>query len=68
MTDLRSWIRDIPDFPKPGILFRDITPVLADATALRSAVVAVVGFALTGRLGTRVAMGRSPVRPEPATA
>ncbi len=25
-------IRDIPDFPKPGILFKDITPVLADAT------------------------------------
>jgi adenine phosphoribosyltransferase len=27
----RSVIRDVPDFPKPGILFRDITPVLADA-------------------------------------
>ncbi|MEJ2090051.1 MAG: adenine phosphoribosyltransferase [Gammaproteobacteria bacterium] len=31
--DLKSYIRDIPDFPKPGILFRDITPLLADATA-----------------------------------
>jgi len=36
-VDLREHIRDIPDFPKPGILFRDITPVLADAPALRSA-------------------------------
>jgi adenine phosphoribosyltransferase len=29
-----SLIRDIPDFPKPGILFKDITPVLADGDAL----------------------------------
>ena len=27
---VRSAIRDIPDFPKPGILFKDITPVLSD--------------------------------------
>jgi adenine phosphoribosyltransferase len=32
---LRAAIRDIPDFPQPGILFRDITPLLADAGALR---------------------------------
>jgi len=31
---LRATIRDIPDFPKPGILFRDITPLLGDASAL----------------------------------
>lgn len=30
MLELRSLIRDIPNFPKPGILFKDITPVLAD--------------------------------------
>src|SRR5215203_1573411 len=30
-TSLKSSIRDIPDFPKPGILFKDITPVLADS-------------------------------------
>lgn len=35
---LRSLIRDIPDFPKPGILFKDITPLLADAEALAEAV------------------------------
>ena len=38
---LRDRIRDIPDFPKPGILFRDITPLLADAVALRSAIAAI---------------------------
>ena len=31
-------IRDVPDFPKPGILFKDITPLLADHTAFRAAV------------------------------
>ena len=33
--DLRRYIRDVPDFPKPGILFKDITPLLADGPALR---------------------------------
>ncbi len=32
---LKSFIRDIPDFPKPGILFRDITPLLRDTPAFR---------------------------------
>jgi len=36
--DLRKFVRDIPDFPKPGIVFKDITPLLADAEALRYAV------------------------------
>jgi adenine phosphoribosyltransferase len=35
MIDLRSRIRDIPDFPKPGIVFKDITPLLADGPAFR---------------------------------
>jgi len=38
MIDLRSRIRDIPDFPKPGIIFRDITPLLADGPAFRAMV------------------------------
>ncbi|MHC4291339.1 MAG: adenine phosphoribosyltransferase [Planctomycetota bacterium] len=38
MIDLKGFIRDIPDFPKPGILFRDITPLLADAKALSCAI------------------------------
>jgi adenine phosphoribosyltransferase len=37
-VDLRSLVRDIPDFPKPGIGFKDITPLLADADALSEAV------------------------------
>jgi adenine phosphoribosyltransferase len=33
--DLKSLIRDIPDFPKPGILFRDVTTLLSDPAGLR---------------------------------
>lgn len=33
-----KYIRDVPDFPKPGILFKDITPVLENAEALQEAV------------------------------
>jgi adenine phosphoribosyltransferase len=33
--DLKKFIRDIPDFPKPGILFRDITPLLGAPAAFR---------------------------------
>jgi adenine phosphoribosyltransferase len=36
--DLRSRIRDVPDFPKPGIVFKDITPLLLDVNAMRDAV------------------------------
>jgi len=36
-TRLRSLVRDVPDYPKPGILFKDITPLLADARALADA-------------------------------
>jgi adenine phosphoribosyltransferase len=36
--DLARYIRDIPDFPKPGILFKDITPLLAEPRAFRYAV------------------------------
>jgi adenine phosphoribosyltransferase len=38
VRDLKSLIRDIPDFPKPGILFRDLTPLLLDAPAFRETV------------------------------
>lgn len=40
-TQLKSYIRDIPDFPKEGILFRDITPLLADRQALAAAIEAL---------------------------
>ena len=36
--NLRRFVRDVPDFPKPGILFRDVTPLLANPRAFRAAV------------------------------
>lgn len=36
--DLNRLIRDVPDFPKPGIIFKDITPLLGDPAALAMAV------------------------------
>lgn len=38
IDQIRAAIRDIPDFPKPGILFKDITPVLRDPVLFRAAV------------------------------
>ena len=38
---IRGLIRDVPDFPKAGIVFRDITPVLGDATAFRGMIAAM---------------------------
>lgn len=38
MTQLRSYIKDIPDFPKPGIVFKDFTPLLANPQSLSLAV------------------------------
>ena len=35
---LRARVRDVPDFPKPGILFRDLTPLMGDGVAMREAV------------------------------
>jgi adenine phosphoribosyltransferase len=45
MIDLRSRIRDVPGFPKPGIVFRDIMPLLADGEALRATVAELAAFA-----------------------
>ncbi|MGI9604651.1 MAG: adenine phosphoribosyltransferase [Acidimicrobiales bacterium] len=38
MSELARYVRDVPDFPSPGILFKDITPLLADARAFGFAV------------------------------
>ena len=43
--DLRAHIQDIPDFPRPGIVFRDITPLFLDAEALEHAVTLLAGHA-----------------------
>src|ERR1700721_368216 len=40
---LRSLIRDVPDFPRPGIVFKDITLLLGDRTAFHAAVTALAG-------------------------
>ena len=37
-VDLAAKVRDVPDFPEPGIVFKDIMPLLADPSALRDAV------------------------------
>ncbi|MGL3149189.1 adenine phosphoribosyltransferase [Microbacterium sp. A82] len=42
LTRAESLIRSIPDYPQPGILFRDITPLLADADALRATTEAII--------------------------
>lgn len=39
--DVRSALRDVPDFPRPGILFKDITPLLADAALFARATAAM---------------------------
>ena len=42
---LRAHIRDIPDFPAPGIVFKDVTPLFLDADALRTATGALARYA-----------------------
>jgi adenine phosphoribosyltransferase len=44
-VDLRALIREIPDFPRAGIVFKDITPLLLDAAALDRAVAELAQFA-----------------------
>ena len=41
VAELKTYVRDVPDFPKPGIVFKDITPLLADGPALRTVVDAI---------------------------
>ena len=53
--DLRPFIRDIPDFPKPGIVFKDITPLMADGAALDGAVSQLADLARP--LGVDVVIG-----------
>ena len=44
-VDLAAKIRDVPDFPRPGIVFKDIMPLLADREALRDAVEQLAAWA-----------------------
>lgn len=73
-----SLITSIPDYPKPGIVFRDITPLLTDAAALRTVVEALVepfagrfdavagvearGFLLAGAAAIVADVGLMPIR------
>ena len=41
VADLARLVRDIPDFPKPGVTFKDITPLLGDVDAFRFTVDAI---------------------------
>ncbi|MGI8573080.1 MAG: adenine phosphoribosyltransferase [Solirubrobacteraceae bacterium] len=43
--DLRAYVRDIPDFPRPGVMFKDITPLLLDPIALDATVSALAVYA-----------------------
>ena len=77
IEQIRSLIRDVPDFPQPGILFRDITPMLANGEALHTAasllaspfeaidlVVAIEsrGFILGAPVALELGAGLVPVR------
>lgn len=77
-VNLYEYVRDVPDFPKPGIIFKDITPLLGDADAFAAAIselacyvpsdVDVVvgiesrGFILGAALAVQVDLGFVPVR------
>jgi adenine phosphoribosyltransferase len=74
---LRALVRDIPDFPQPGVTFKDITPALADPYGLTDAVDAVVaeapecdlvagiearGFILGAPVARQLEVGFVPIR------
>ncbi|HEX4253747.1 MAG TPA: purine phosphoribosyltransferase family protein, partial [Streptosporangiaceae bacterium] len=78
MDDLiKSHIRDVPDFPEPGISFKDITPLLADGPVFAAVIDALAaghgpvdkvagiearGFILAAPVATRLGCGFVPVR------
>lgn len=53
--DLKKFIRDIPDFPKKGIVFKDITPLLAEPKAFKETVNRFAAF--TKKIGAKVIVG-----------
>jgi adenine phosphoribosyltransferase len=77
-TRIAALLRDVPDFPKPGILFKDISPLLADAAGFEAVIAALVaaapeqvdlvagiearGFLIAGALACRLGCGLVPVR------
>jgi adenine phosphoribosyltransferase len=77
-AELRTYIRDIPDFPKPGIVFKDITPLLAAGSAFQAVVDTIAdryqgtidmvlgiesrGFVLGAAVAYRLGLGLALVR------
>jgi adenine phosphoribosyltransferase len=75
---IRALLRDVPDFPKPGVLFKDIAPLLADGDAFAAVIDALAGcagdgvdvvagieargFLLAGALACELGAGLVPVR------
>ncbi|MDR1791086.1 MAG: adenine phosphoribosyltransferase [Propionibacteriaceae bacterium] len=75
---IKSLIRDVPDFPKPGVVFKDITPLLADARGYHAAIAALAataptdidvvlgmearGFIFAGPVALQLGAGFVPVR------
>ena len=55
LSQLRALVRDIPDFPTPGIVFKDITPLLLDSTGLALAVASLAEMAAP--LGVQYVVG-----------
>lgn len=78
IVNLRDYIRDIPDFPKPGIVFKDISPLLADGSAFSASVsqlaclvpqgtdvivgIEARGFIFGAALAAQIGVGFVPVR------
>jgi adenine phosphoribosyltransferase len=56
VNELRALIRDVPDFPTPGILFKDITPLLANGPAFRRMIEALAAPFTDARVDQVVAM------------
>ena len=54
--DLKEYIRDIPDFPEPGILFRDITPLLRNPQAFNHAIDTLADYCQKQAFDTIVAI------------
>jgi len=54
VSDLEKAIRNIPDFPKPGIQFKDITPVLADARLFAASIDLLIGHFKPGEVDSVV--------------
>jgi adenine phosphoribosyltransferase len=74
---VKSWVRDVPDYPQPGVVFKDITPLLGDAKAFSAVVgglaasygpvdkvvgIEARGFILAAPVACRIGAGFVPVR------